>query len=104
VGSASANLHTCCDLLPANLSACQAFKPVKLVDDFSAAISDPMRQFTAKPDKGHRHMLAEFIREIRGERGPVCSVEDAVKATRVCLAAAESYAERREVELSEIEG
>lgn len=64
--------------------------------------NDPMRQFTAEPDKGHRRMLSEFIREIRGEREPVCPVEDAVKATRVCLAAVRSYQEKREVSLDEI--
>jgi predicted dehydrogenase len=63
---------------------------------------DPMRQFTAEPDKGHRRMLREFIREIRGERPPVCPVQDAILATRVCLAAAKSYLENRAVELSEI--
>jgi len=64
--------------------------------------NDPMLQFTAEPDKGHRRMLQEFIREIRGERGPVCPVSDAVVATRVCLAAAKSYMEKRTVSLSEI--
>lgn len=57
----------------------------------AAIAGDPMRQFTAEPDKGHRGMLAEFVREIRSERGPVCSVDDAVFATKVCLAAAKSY-------------
>ena len=55
----------------------------------------------ARPE-GHRRMLAEFIREIRGERGPVCAVADAVLATRVCFAAARSYLEGRVVPLSEI--
>lgn len=63
---------------------------------------DPMRQFTAEPDKGHQRMLREFIREIRGERSPVCPVEDAILATRVCLAAAKSYLENRPVDLTEI--
>lgn len=72
--------------------------------DEAAAAGDPMRQFTAEPDKGHRRMLAEFIREIRGERGPVCPVADAIMATRVCLAAAKSYLEQRSVALSEIVG
>ncbi|MBE2203704.1 MAG: hypothetical protein IAE94_05160, partial [Chthoniobacterales bacterium] len=68
------------------------------------AANDPMLQFTAEPDKGHRRMLAEFIREIRGERGPVCPASDAVLATRVCLAAAKSYIEGRAVDMSEIAG
>ena len=63
-----------------------------------------MLQFTAEPDKGHRRMLAEFIREIRGERCPVCPASDAVLATRVCLAAAKSYIEGRAVDMSEIDG
>jgi len=68
----------------------------------AAAAGDPMQQFTAEPNKGHLLLLAEFVREIRGERNPVCPVEYAVTATRVCLAAAKSYLEDRPVELSEI--
>lgn len=63
---------------------------------------DPMRQFAAEPDKGHRRMLVEFIREIRGERAPVCPVSAAVLATKVCLAAAKSYLEGRSVDVAEI--
>lgn len=70
--------------------------------DEAARMSDPMKQFTAEPDKGHRRMLLEFVREIRGERGPVCPVGDAVIAVKVCLAAAKSYLEGRAVEISEI--
>ncbi|MFZ4776647.1 MAG: Gfo/Idh/MocA family oxidoreductase [Terrimicrobiaceae bacterium] len=66
------------------------------------AEQDPMQQFTAEPDKGHRRMLQEFCREIRGERGPVCPVSDAITATRVCLAAAKSYIEKRSVMMTEI--
>ena len=68
----------------------------------AAFANDPMRQFTAEPDKGHRRMLAEFIREIRGDREPLCPIEDAVLAVRVCLAAARSYFEKRSVEIAEI--
>lgn len=63
---------------------------------------DPMLQFTAEPDKGHLHMLSEFVREIRGERSPVCSAKDAVLAMQICLAAAKSYTEGRRVRLPEI--
>ena len=70
--------------------------------DDAVASGDPMQIFTAEPDKGHRRMLAEFVREIRGEREPICPVADAVLATRVCLAAAKSYLEDRPVNLSEI--
>jgi predicted dehydrogenase len=63
---------------------------------------NPMDQFTAEPNKGHARMLAEFIREIRGERGPVSTVRDAYEATRICLAAVQSAREERPVELSEI--
>jgi len=70
----------------------------------AAEANDPMLQFTAEPDKGHQRMLREFIREIRGERGPVCTVESAVMAARVCLAAARSLQLGRTVELSEIAG
>lgn len=68
----------------------------------AAKSGDPMRQFAAEPDKGHRRMLAEFIREIRGERPPVCPVEAAVLAVQVCLAAAKSYLDGRMVEVAEI--
>lgn len=68
----------------------------------AAQAGDPMLQFTAEPDKGHRRMLAEFIREIRGDRGPVCSVREAVTASRVCFAAAQSYLEGRAVSLSQV--
>lgn len=68
----------------------------------AALARDTLLQFAAEPDKGHRHMLVEFLREIRQERGPVCSVADAVMATRVCLAAAKSYFEQRTVFLTEI--
>ncbi len=70
-------------------------------EDASSA-GDTMLQFSAEPDKGHRRMLTEFMREIRGERGPVCAVEDAVLATRTCLAAAKSYLEGRRVAIAEI--
>ncbi len=63
---------------------------------------DPMKQFTAEPDKGHKRMLREFIREIRGEREAVCSAASAVLAARVCLAAAKSMETGRFVDLSEI--
>jgi predicted dehydrogenase len=68
----------------------------------AAKSGEPLRQFAAEPDKGHRRMLAEFVREIRGERGPVCTVKDAVSATKICLAAAKSYLEQRSVTLDEI--
>lgn len=63
---------------------------------------DPLLQFAAEPDKGHRRMLAEFIREIRGERPPVCPVAAAVLATKVCLAAAKSYLDGRMVDIAEV--
>lgn len=63
---------------------------------------DPMKQFTAEPDKGHKRMLQEFIREIRGERSPVSPVSSAVTSTIVCLGAAKSLQENRQVELSEL--
>jgi predicted dehydrogenase len=68
----------------------------------AAALGEPMKQFTAEPDKGHRRMLVEFMREIHGERGPVCPVDDAVLAARVCFAATKSYLEKRSILLSEI--
>lgn len=66
----------------------------------AVAAGDPMQAFTAEPDKGHARMLREFIREIRGERGPVSPLEDAIRATRICLAAMESAEEQRPVNVA----
>ena len=63
---------------------------------------DPLRQFTAEPNKGHALLLEEFIREIRGERPPVSPIKDAVEVTRICLAALKSAAEKRVVTVKEI--
>lgn len=69
----------------------------------SAAARDPMVQFTAEPDKGHARMLGEFLKEIRGERGPVSPVADAVTAMRICLASVMSKREKRTVRITEIQ-
>jgi predicted dehydrogenase len=53
-------------------------------------------------DKGHAHMLEAFMDEIRGDAPPVCGVDDAVLATRTCLAAIRSAREKRFVTLDEI--
>lgn len=63
---------------------------------------DPMRIFTAEPDKGHAHALERFVDEIRGTGPVVCGVDDAVMATRVAFAAIKSAAEQRVVKLSEL--
>jgi len=68
----------------------------------AAREKNPLAQFTAEPDKGHKRMLKEFVREIRGERGPVSPVASAVTAMRICLAAAKSLTEGREVQIAEI--
>lgn len=70
--------------------------------DEAAAARDPMRQFTAEPDKGHAHAIERFIDEILGAGPVVCGVDDAVMASRVSFAAIRSAAERRVVSLSEI--
>ena len=64
--------------------------------------NDPMRIFTAEPDKGHAHALELFVDEICGTGPIVCGVDDAVMATRVAFAAIKSAAEHRVVKLSEI--
>jgi predicted dehydrogenase len=64
--------------------------------------NDPMRIFTAEPDKGHAHALELFVDEINGTSKMVCGVDDAVMATRVAFAAIKSAAEHRVVKLSEI--
>ena len=56
----------------------------------------------ADPDKGHVAMLDAFVDQIRGERGPVCDIDAAVLATRVCIAAVTSAREKRFVEIDEI--
>lgn len=64
--------------------------------------NDPMRIFTAEPDKGHAHALELFADQICGRGSMVCGVDDAVMATRVAFAAIRSAAEHRVVKLSEI--
>ncbi|HBG25616.1 MAG: hypothetical protein A2Y10_01185 [Planctomycetes bacterium GWF2_41_51] len=68
----------------------------------ATAANDPMRIFTAEPDKGHAHALEFFVDEILGKGPVVCGVDDAVMATRVAFAAIKSAAEHRVVKLSEI--
>ncbi len=68
----------------------------------AAKAKDPMRIFTAEPDKGHAHALELFADEICGKGPVVCGVDDAVMATRVAFAAIKSAAEHRIVKLSEI--
>jgi predicted dehydrogenase len=46
--------------------------------------------FTAEPDKGHAHALDRFIDEIHGNGPKVCSVDEALLATRVAFAAIQS--------------
>jgi predicted dehydrogenase len=68
----------------------------------AVATGDPMRQFAAAPDKGHAAALDRFVDEIRGEGPPVCGVDDAVRAMRVCFAAVRSAREHRWVRLDEV--
>ncbi|NUN92175.1 MAG: Gfo/Idh/MocA family oxidoreductase [Verrucomicrobiae bacterium] len=68
----------------------------------AAARGDPMLQFTAEPDKGHKRMLGEFLREIRGEREPISPTAAALRGSRICFAAVTSAMERRVVSLDEI--
>jgi len=60
---------------------------------------DPLLQFTADPDKGHKNMLREFVLEIRGERAPVSPVGDAVRALEICMASMQSKREGRRIEI-----
>jgi len=66
------------------------------------ASGNPLLSFAAEPDKGHSRMLSEFVREIRGERGPVSPVTDGLRATQICFAAVKSLREERIVRLEEI--
>jgi predicted dehydrogenase len=68
----------------------------------AAANKDPRLQFTAEPDKGHAHALERFVDQILGKGPAVCSVDEAVLATRVAFAAIRSAHERRPVSLDEI--
>lgn len=70
--------------------------------DASIAAGEPMRQFTAEPDKGHAHALDRFMDEIHGTGPIVCGVDDAVLASRVAFAAIRSAAERRIIGLPEV--
>ena len=68
----------------------------------AAASGDPLRQFTAEPDKGHAHALDRFIDQICHGGPVVCGIDDTVMATRVAFAAIRSAQERRIVALSEV--
>ncbi|OHB52985.1 MAG: hypothetical protein A2Y10_03455 [Planctomycetes bacterium GWF2_41_51] len=68
----------------------------------AVAANDPMKIFTAEPDKGHAHALEYFVDEINGTGPVVCGIDDAVMATRVAFAAIKSAKENRTVKLSEI--
>jgi predicted dehydrogenase len=68
----------------------------------ATATQNPLRQFTAEPDKGHSRALDAFVDEIRGAGPPVCDIDAAASATRVALAAAESVSSRRPVRISEL--
>jgi predicted dehydrogenase len=68
----------------------------------AAERGDPLLQFTAEPDKGHAHALERFVDQILGTGPVVCSVDDAVLATRVAFAAIRSAQERRTVRLDEV--
>ncbi len=68
----------------------------------AADTKDVFKQFSAEADKGHRNILREFIREIRGLRAPVCPISDAITATKICLAAVRSRLESRPVRLAEL--
>lgn len=63
---------------------------------------DHIRVHAVEPVKGHARMLDAFVDEIRGEGPVVCGVDDAVLATRTCLAAVRSAREKRFVALDEI--
>ena len=58
--------------------------------------------FTAEPDKGHARAIDRFVDQIRGCGPEVCSIDDAVAATRVAFAAIKSAAERRPVLMDEV--
>lgn len=68
----------------------------------AAAAHDPLLQFTAEPDKGHAHALDRFVDQVLGNGPVVCSVDDAVAATRIAFAAIRSAHEKRTVPLAEI--
>ena len=63
---------------------------------------DPTLIFTAEPDKGHARAIDRFVDEINGEGPIVCSIDDAVMATRVAFAAIKSAKERRIVKIEEV--
>lgn len=69
----------------------------------AARLQNPLKQFTAEPDKGHAHALDRFVDEIRGVGPVVCGVDEAVMATRIAFAAIRSAAEQRIVAMSEVD-
>lgn len=63
---------------------------------------DHSKVLSCEPDKGHAQLLDSFVAEIRGERDVVCGVEEALLATRTCLAAIRSAKEKKSVALEEV--
>ncbi|MHC4872158.1 MAG: Gfo/Idh/MocA family protein [Planctomycetota bacterium] len=68
----------------------------------AAESGDQAKQFTAEPDKGHARAMDNFVDEIIGKGPVVCSVNDAVLATRIAFAAIKSAQEGRIVKMDEI--
>lgn len=73
-----------------------------LANSEAAASHDPMRQFTAEPDKGHGAHLHRFADEIERHGPVVCGVDETILATRVAMAAIRSAHEKRSITLDEI--
>ena len=68
----------------------------------AAAAENSWLTLAANPDKGHAAILERFVEQIEGNGPVVCSVDDAVLATRVAFAAIKAAMEKRVVRLAEI--
>lgn len=66
------------------------------------AQQNPMLALSFDANKGHAHAIDRFIDEIQGNGPTVCSIDDAVQATRVAFAAIRSAKEKRTVYMHEI--
>ena len=68
----------------------------------AAQAGDSKKIFTAEPNKGHANAIDMFVDQIRGQGPVVCSLDDAVAATRIAFAAIKSAQENRLVHMSEV--
>jgi myo-inositol 2-dehydrogenase/D-chiro-inositol 1-dehydrogenase len=72
--------------------------------DWPSATTTPWPSFLERFEPAYRAELVAFLAAARGERPPSSTARDGLEALRIAVAATRSYAERRTVALSEVQG